>query len=256
MARAEREAAEAAVAVADAELTRLEDALRRRQTVGEAVLGREAIEDALQGVAAQQARADGARADAALARAHMERQRLKAPFDGVITRRSADPGDWVRMGDPLLTLVSADEAEVHARVPGAIAARLDTGDTIEVSGEPTSVLAVVAPLDPDTRTALVRARAPSRLLVGDAVDVSVPIEWTDRGVKIPRDALIVDPEQARLVRVVDGKAEVLSVEVLVSTETEALVQAEGLSEGDTVVIRGNERVRPGQAVRIEGSDGV
>ena len=67
------------------------------------------------------------------------------------------------------------------------------------------------------------------------------------------DALIADPEQARLVRITDGKADVLPVEVLVSTRTEALVEAEGLSVGDVVVVRGNERVRPGQDVRIEGS---
>ena len=55
------------------------------------------------------------------------------------------------------------------------------------------------------------------MVAGQAVHVTIPIQWQDRGVKVPRDALIADPEQARLVRITDGKADVLPVEVLVST---------------------------------------
>ena len=58
-------------------------------------------------------------------------------------------------------------------------------------------------------------------------------------------------QMMKLVRVVDGKAEMLSVEVLATTATDALITGEGLAVGDTVVVRGNERVRPGQEVRVE-----
>ena len=174
----------------------------------------------------------------------------------MVTGRTADPGDWVRTGETLLSVVSTERSEVHARLPEKVSQRLEASDTVTVSGTPVPVLAVVPTLDPATRTSLVRIQAPPHTVVGEAVDVTVPVEWTDRGVKVPRDALIADPEQARLVRVVDGKADVVPVRVLVSTQTEALVEGEGLVPGDVVVVRGNERVRPGQAVRIEGKDGV
>ncbi len=256
LAHAEARAAGAAVAEAEAELARLKGALARREKVGGEVLGLEALEDATQAVAAQQARLEGRRADEGRASALLDRQRLRAPFAGVVTGRSADPGDWVRTGDPLLSLVSTEQSEVHARVPDTVSQTLQAGDTVTVSGSAVPVLAVVPTLDPTTRTSLVRIQAPPRTVVGEAVDVTVPVEWTNRGVKVPRDALIADPEQARLVRVVDGKADVVPVRVLVSTQTEALVEADGLVEGDVVVVRGNERVRPGQAVRVEGTDGV
>ena len=256
LARAEALAAGAAVDEAKAELARLQGALERREKVGGEVLGREALEDAAQAVAAQQARLEGRRADAGRASALLDRQRLRAPFSGVVTSRAADPGDWVRTGETLLSLVSTEQAEVHARVPEDIAQHLQAGDTVAVSGSPVPVLAVVPTLDPTTRTSLVRIQAPPRTVVGDAVDVTIPVEWTNRGVKVPRDALIADPEQARLVRVIDGKADVVSVRILVATQTEALVEGDGLVQGDVVVVRGNERVRPGQAVRIEGKDGV
>ena len=156
----------------------------------------------------------------------------------------------------LPSVVSTDRAEVHVRVPENIVQHISVGDTVTIDGQPVAVLARVPTLDAETRTALVRLEAPPRAIVGEALDVTVPVEWTGRGVKVPRDALIADPEQARLVRVIDGKADVVPVEVLVSTRTDALVQADGLSVGDVVVVRGNERVRPGQEVRIEGDDGV
>lgn len=254
--RAEWRAARAAVDEAVAELARLEGALERRRAVGERVLGREELQDAVQAVAAQRARVDVRRAEASRAAALLDRQRLRAPFAGVVTLRQADPGDWVRAGDTLISLVSTEAVEVRVQVPEAIAGRLSTGDTVDVAGRSAEVVAVVPTLDPTTRTSLVRLRPSGGVVAGQAVDVTVPVRWENRGVKVPRDALIADPEQARLVRVTDGKADVVPVEVLVTTRTEALVQADGLAEGDVVVVRGNERVRPGQEVRVEGSDGV
>jgi len=254
--RAEWRAARAAVDEAVAELARLEGALERRRAVGERVLGREELQDAVQAVAAQRARVDVRRAEASRAAALLDRQRLRAPFAGVVTLRQADPGDWVRAGDTLISLVSTEAVEVRVQVPEAIAGRLSKGDTVDVAGQSAEVVAVVPTLDPTTRTSLVRLRPSGGVVAGQAVDVTVPVRWENRGVKVPRDALIADPEQARLVRVTDGKADVVPVEVLVTTRTEALVQADGLAEGDVVVVRGNERVRPGQEVRVEGSDGV
>ena len=251
--QAQWRAAQAAVEEAAAELARLEAALGRREAVGARVLGKEELEDAQQAVSAQRARVHARQAEVARVAAVMERQRLRAPFDGVITSRSADPGDWVRTGTPLLSLVSTGAVEVQVRVPVTVAQRLHAGDPVEVGGAPAKVVAVVPTLDASTRTALVRIAPDGAMVAGQAVDVTVPIQWQDRGVKVPRDALIADPEQARLVRVTDGKAEVMPVVVLVSTRTEALVEADGLSVGDVVVVRGNERVRPGQEVRIEGS---
>ena len=256
LAQAEAGVARAAIDEATAELARLEDALHRRERVGEKVLGQEALQEVTQAVAAQRARVAGRQAEARRAEASLEQQRLRAPFSGVITQRSADPGDWVRTGEALLSVVSTDRSEVHLRVPETIAQHLTAGDTVSIGDRSVTVLAVVPTLDTTTRTALVRIEAPAHSVVGEAVDVTVPVEWTDRGVKVPRDALIADPEQARLVRVVDGKADVVPVEILVSTQTEVLVQAAELSVGDVIVVRGNERVRPGQTVRVEGDDGV
>jgi multidrug efflux pump subunit AcrA (membrane-fusion protein) len=92
------------------------------------------------------------------------------------------------------------------------------------------------------------------LTAGDAIDVQLPVSWNGAGVKVPRDALLLDPDQARVLEVEAGVATARDVEVLATADGFALVTGEGLSVGDAVVTRGNERVRPGQAVRVEGAE--
>ena len=67
---------------------------------------------------------------------------------------------------------------------------------------------------------------------------------------MPRDALVRTPAGVRIVKAVDGKAAPLTVQVTATADATALVVAEGLAAGDTVVTRGNERVRPGQPLQV------
>jgi hypothetical protein len=57
----------------------------------------------------------------------------------------------------------------------------------------------------------------------------------------------------RVIRVTDGKAEPVDVKVLVEAGDRVLIAADGLSLGDELIVRGNERLRPGQPVTTEGA---
>lgn len=57
---------------------------------------------------------------------------LRAPFSGVITARSADPGDLARPGVPLLELLGTGSLKIEADLPGELATRLSAGDRIWV----------------------------------------------------------------------------------------------------------------------------
>lgn len=257
IALADHAAAQAAHDEAASELVRLEAALERRAQLRKGVLSDEELVNARQDAVSGRARVDARAADVRRAAAVLSRHRITAPFAGVVAARSVDEGDWLQAGVPVLTLVSTDRVEVRAQLPRSIAGRLQVGSPVALGSGQGSVLAVVPTLDAQTRTSLVRIapEADTQVVAGQALDISVPVSFDEPGVTVPRDALIADPEQARLVRVVDGKAEMLSVEVLATTATEALITGEGLAAGDTVVVRGNERVRPGQEVRVEEEGG-
>ena len=89
------------------------------------------------------------------------------------------------------------------------------------------------------------------MLPGAAVDVILTVERSEEGaLVIPRDALVYGIAKTQVVKSVEGKAEPVPVEVVARGRDELLIRADGLSEGDTLVTRGNERVFPGQPLIV------
>ena len=258
LARARAQAAEAAVVEARAELERRERALARREGVGGDVLSEEELFEAANSVQAQTARLQAAEAAEAEARAQLRRHRVSAPFDGVLTRRLVDEGDWVNVGTPVAEAVSTEQVEARVSVPLSLARQLALGTEVQLNGGAAFVEAVVPALDASTRTALVRLTPAEghSLVPGEAVPVALPVSWEGVGVTVPRDALMVDPKETLVLGVVQGAeglvAESVVVEVLATSGDMALVATDALHAGDRVVTRGNERVRPGQALKVEG----
>ncbi|MBI2373947.1 MAG: efflux RND transporter periplasmic adaptor subunit [Deltaproteobacteria bacterium] len=193
----------------------------------------------------------------AAALAELQLHKVTAAFEGVVSKRAAQLGAWVRPGDPVVELVSADRLEVFVDASKDLARRIELGQIVKLahpgSGE-LEVAGIVPALDPATRTALVRL-TPSektRLVPGDVVSVEFAIDLSGDGFVVPEDALVVSPSESRVVRVAGTNAEHLRVQVLARASDRVLVFAEGLREGDRVVTRGNERLRPGQLIEVSG----
>jgi RND family efflux transporter MFP subunit len=257
LARARLGAAAADVQRSDIEYEQARREQERASQLGH-VLSPSEIEAERTRAAALESRAQSHRAVVREVRASLDRHRVSAPFDGVVAARRVDPGDWVEPGDPVLALVGDDRIEILVRAAPALAPHVDAGHVARIRGDDgeteARVSGVVRALDPSTRTITVRLtpdQPPAWLLPGAVVDVDFTVERRGRGVVVPRDALVPGAVRTRVVRVVDGRAESVAVEVLATAGADALIEAEGLGEGDTVVVRGNERLRPGQAVAIE-----
>jgi RND family efflux transporter MFP subunit len=256
-------AAQSASATASAEEggLQLEQARRdlaRLQRVAEGVLAPAELEQAKTRVDMLAARHAGLVAAADRARVELGRHRVRAPFDGLVAQRHVDAGDWVAPGQAVLDLVSTDRVDIRVDASAELAQQVAPGDAVvmhgrgEVAGV---VVGVVPALDPVSRTALVRvepSEAASWLVPGSSVEVAFDVQRGGEGVLVPRDALVPGPVETRVVRVVDGAAQPVTVLVLASTHDTALVSGEGLVAGDVVVVRGNERLRPGQGVRVAG----
>lgn len=230
----------------------------RAERLGHTVLPQAEIERDQTRVQTLDARSDRLKASEREAKAQLSRHRVVAPFSGVISARLVDPGDWVAPGDPVLSLIDDERVEIIVAGSAELVQRVQTGTRAlvtyrehQVSAE---IVGIVRALDPATRTARLRLlpeKPETWLLPGISLDVSFEIDRDEEGVLVPRDALVYGAVGTRVIRVTDGKAESVPVEVIATADDEALVSAQGLAEGDTVVIRGNERLRPGQPVVIE-----
>ncbi len=113
------------------------------QELDQANAGLSAAEAQLGGSIARAAAADAARqaARAAMQEAQIAASYtvLTAPFDGLITERSVDPGTMATPGAPLLTLEDSATFRLEVRLDEARAAQVALGQTADVSvGDTTS----------------------------------------------------------------------------------------------------------------------
>jgi multidrug efflux pump subunit AcrA (membrane-fusion protein) len=87
------------------------------------------------------------------------------------------------------------------------------------------------------------------------VRVDLPAARQSAGLMVPRDAVIVRSDGAHVFRVGKGElAERISVRVG-NGDSERVEVTGPLAAGDRVVVRGGERLRPGQPVKVAAGKG-
>ncbi len=253
VAAAQLSAARAEARRFQADLAQAERTLTRVLRVDSTVLAAAEIEQAETLVATLRAASDGATAQARLAQAQLARHRVTSPFSGIVAERHVDTGDWVTPGTRVLDVVRTDSMDLRVNAPVELAQRVSVGDSVRLGTDGVGVVVGVVPaLDPVSRTAPIRVSPSgdaSGLIPGSTIDVVFDVAVSG-GVIVPRDAVVQGAVDARVFRVSDDSAEPVVVQVLATTATEALVSAEGLQAGDALVVRGNERLRPGQRVLV------
>ena len=259
--RAEAAAAETRVAAADAR-RRLEEAER---LVSERSIARTQVESLRAEAEADAALVSAAEAELRQQRALLERHTVRAPFDGVISERLTELGEWVNPGDPLLGLVATGGLRFDFRVPQEHFPQIGTGTPVRVVLDALpdrpldgTVQAAVPVKDPVARTFLLRVTAPDSselpLTPGMSAHAAIHIDTGRRGVVVPRDALVRYPDGRTTVWEVEGQGANTTVHerrVVTGLEFEGQVEIRsGLAPGTRVVARGNEALQDGQAVSL------
>lgn len=181
---------------------------------------------------------------------------VRAPFAGIVAERHAQMGEYLAPGTTVIRLVDVDAREIRVRAPIDLAPRLRQGTPVKIrSGDDAGVLhvsAVVPVGDETSRQLELRIESGDRPWpVGTALDVGLPRAPTRAVVAVPRDAIVLRREGDFVLRIDhDGKAERLPVKP--GEEIDGMVEVEGaVRPGDRLVVRGGERLAPGQQVSIE-----
>ena len=192
------------------------------------------------------------------------RQRLAqattlAPFNGVVAERLAQVGDYQQAGAAVVRVVQTDNIELGARAPATLVGSLAPGQNVTVRHDGQirngRIRAIVPAVDQVSRQLDLRLELSEHdWLVGSAAEVALPQGPATVVVAAPRDALILRPEGSYVFRVRDdGTAE--RVLVTAGSVHDDLVEIDGaVSIGDTLIVRGAERLRDGQPVIVRDRD--
>jgi len=219
----------------------------------------EQIAQAAAAVATQEAEVD--RIDDQLAK-----HTIRAPFAGWVVERFTEKGQWVARGGLIARIAELQAVEVEARVPESSIAALREGAEVRLDFDAAPeqawigrVTRIVPQADLLSRSFPVRIRLENRIVDGTPVlkggmlaRAWLPVGAAGSVTVVPKDALVLGGPKP-LVFCIDpaGAAEgvVRPVDVVLGAAVEGHVAVRGsLEPGMLVVVRGNERLRPGMKV--------
>ena len=193
-----------------------------------------------------------------LAKLNLKRATVKAPFDGIIELKMIELGEAVGLGFTLFKLVSDSLLEIEADVPSNRARILEINNNIKIST--TDMISFNSKLralgvreNSNTRTIPIhltfnKGKISRNLFVGENVNIFIPIGPGLKAPTVHKDA-ILKREGMSLVYVVEEEKAIIKPLKLGDGVGNRFIVLGGIQEGDTVVIKGNERLRPGQKVK-------
>lgn len=189
----------------------------------------------------------------------LKKSQIVAPFDGWVTQEFTEIGQWVEEGGQIVELVDLSHVQVEVPLPERYVGDLQIGDSVQVSfdGLPNApvlgtVFSVVAQADRVARTFPVKFEIPNpnlKIKSGMVSRVTLQVGRPHEGMVIPKDALVLRGGREFVFLVNEGTVGQVPVKSIVHLDE--LVEIAGdVQEGMSVVVTGNERLFPGQPVRI------
>lgn len=250
------------------------DEARRRFTEARSVgAGRNIAETEIRAresaVAVARASVARAQAEVSASQTELDRHQITAPFDGVVSTRSRDIGEWVTPGDELMTLVDLENLRLDFQVAQHYFNGLgEDSELLLVSGPgsdqplPLSIATRVPVTDPDSRTFLMRAAAPDNagLVPGMSVVALLRVGTGRESLTIPRDAINRYPEGRVTVWIAEpadteGQFTVTEKRIRTGSGFGGTVEVlQGLEAGQQVVSRGNESLDEGKTVQLSARE--
>jgi membrane fusion protein (multidrug efflux system) len=197
-------------------------------------------------------------ADIDLLKDDIQKKTVFAPFSGFVAEEHTQVGEWVTVGGEIVTLVDLSSVKISVDVPERYAVQLRPKDSVfvvvgSVSNEmlPGEIFAVLPEGDPNARTFPVHVMLKNpdlKIRGGMEARVQFNLGIKKDALLVPKDA-IVSAGGSRLVFIVsNGVARPVNVQIIGYFDGNVAIEGPVMA-GDQVVIRGNERLMPGQAVK-------
>ena len=190
----------------------------------------------------------------------LNQSKIVAPFDGWITQEFTEIGQWVEEGGAIIEMIDVSHVQIEVPLPERYVSNIQIQDPVTATfdGLPGfvaqgRVYSLIAQADRVARTFPVKVDIPNPSLAiksGMVSRVTLPVGRPHEGLVIPKDALVLRGGKEFVFLVNEGMmAQQIPVTSVVHLDNRVEVEGE-VQEGMTIVVEGNERLFPGQPVRI------
>ncbi|MDA0838503.1 MAG: efflux RND transporter periplasmic adaptor subunit [Planctomycetota bacterium] len=196
--------------------------------------------------------------------------KIKAPFDCQIVSKLTEEGQWLADGGKVAEIVSTGEIEAKFEVPERLAQHLTQSDApISVTVEAlqgrvfeADSFRSIPDVHPRSKTfpLIVRLNNGGDLLHSGMTSMAwLPTGETKEQTTISRDAVLWNDQGPFVVVARKEKggtpvnAEFIPISILFYKSDRVIIQSLKISDGDLIVVEGNERLVPGTPLRITSS---
>jgi len=195
-----------------------------------------------------------AEAKVALDNETLARYQVKAPYSGIVIERTKREGEWINGGDTVIVFSNPKALEIEARVTEKSIRHLKPGDKLKIHHEnnvSTGILRTIVDVgDKQSHLYDIRVDVNNSWLAGQVVKVEVPTGQAKEVLAVPRDALVLRRSGISIFKLNEENA-AQKITVKTGIASSDLIEVIGdVSPGDTIVVRGSERLRPGQQVKV------
>ncbi len=187
---------------------------------------------------------------------------IEAPWEGVVSRLLVKDGEFVSPRASLLEMYDPESMVIQASVPEKHAAMIATGLRVDVKLDayPGDIIKgrierIYPYLDPRLRTRTMEVVLDKQVLLlpGMFARLKVFMKTVNDSVVVPAEAIVTTPKGQMVFVLEDGKA--LGHLVQTGIEEGSRIQIlTGIQPGDKVIVAGNEKIKDGTSVRIQGSE--
>jgi RND family efflux transporter MFP subunit len=266
-AKAGLQASQESIAAADADYALAESTMKRYQMLyDKKSVSPQEYDEVKTRLAAAQARRDAAHAGRTQAEAGVSQAgtaisytKVRAPFDGIVVARLAEPGAMAAPGVPLLVVEDPSRFRLEAQVDESKIGAVKLGETVPVVidslGEqpiPGKVTQIVPAADPGSRTFTVKIDLPPNPQMRTGLFGRVSFPRGERAViQIPRSAVLSRGQMQAVYVVGNDQLASLRYVTLGAASADQVEVLSGLQSGDRIVTQPGDRELSGKQVEAQ-----
>lgn len=184
-----------------------------------------------------------------------EKMTIKAPFDGVIIDTPVEVGEWMTLGGTAASIASLTY-EARVFIPEKILPFVNVGMQVPVFTATKEYIGIIISInskgDTTTRTfeAKIYIGGDAQLKEGIQTIVRVPNGQSVESLLVPRDAVIDKDFEKGVYKIVNDTAKFIPIKVIGYSGSKVAIQSSMLSQGDNIVIKGNDKIKDGTKIQL------
>jgi RND family efflux transporter MFP subunit len=234
---------------------------RMRRAFELGAVSRQAVEEADAGLKSARAKDAVAKENVRATRTLLDKLTVTAPFDGTVTVKQAQVGQYIKSSEPMFSVMDLGQREIEAKVDAADVSAIRVGQEVDMSSDafpgrrwPETVTQVAPATNRDNTSNTVNVlislgrKAPA-LKVGQQVDAEIRIVSSENTTKLPIGALMQRNGKSWVAVAEDGRVHFVPVTTGMEDLTHVEI-TEGIRPGQGVILPRGVNLREGDKVTV------